>query len=96
MEKQKIVVLGGCGHVGLPLAIHLAIVGYESVVVDINQSAVGKVNGGEYPFVESRGDRYLAVALAQGFRATTNIEEMKNANVIVIITGMDVGKTHIS
>jgi UDP-N-acetyl-D-mannosaminuronic acid dehydrogenase len=43
---EKVVVVGGCGHVGLPLAMALADKGCDVVSYDINPSAVDMVNSG--------------------------------------------------
>ena len=45
-----VVVVGGCGHVGLPLAIALASRGRRVGIYDINQAAVDLVGGGDLPF----------------------------------------------
>eukprot|EP01039_Chlorochromonas_danica_P009714 gene9714-10744_t len=88
----KIVVMGGCGHVGLPLAVNLSIAGFHVAAVDISEKVVEEVMAGVFPFVENGGDRYLRAALAKGLKATTDSNEYKDAKVVVIITGMDVDK----
>ena len=47
-----VVVVGGCGHVGLPLAIALASRGLRVGIYDINQAAVDSVSRGALPFRE--------------------------------------------
>ena len=47
-----IAVVGGCGHVGLPLAVSLADAGAMVKSFDINPHAVGMVNEGKPPFFE--------------------------------------------
>lgn len=86
----KIVVMGGCGRVGLPLALHLSIAGFETVSADVNKASIDKVMSGVFPCEENNGDRYLRVALEKGYRATADPDEYKNASVVVIITGMNV------
>ena len=46
------VVIGGCGHVGLPLAIALASRGARVGIYDVSQTAVDTVNAGQLPFAE--------------------------------------------
>ena len=46
------VVIGGCGHVGLPLAIALASRGARVGIYDVSQAAVETVNAGRLPFAE--------------------------------------------
>jgi len=45
-------VIGGCGHVGLPLALVMARAGMRVLVHDINESALREVAAGRMPFME--------------------------------------------
>ena len=45
-------VIGGCGHVGLPLSIAFALRGKRTVVFDIDREKVASVSSGEMPFIE--------------------------------------------
>ncbi len=63
MVKNKIVIVGGCGHIGLPLAVSLANVGYEVVVYDLNLSAIEIAKRGKMPFSEEDGDNQLKLAI---------------------------------
>ena len=38
--SHDVVVIGGCGHVGLPLAIALADSGAETLIYDVSEAAV--------------------------------------------------------
>ena len=49
---QKVVVVGGCGHVGLPLAIALADQGSYVEALDIDEFKNKEVNEGRMPFLE--------------------------------------------
>ncbi|GBL21474.1 hypothetical protein EMGBS4_15340 [Acidimicrobiaceae bacterium] len=49
--SQDVVVVGGCGHVGLPLAIILASKSLKVVAFDTNVKVVAKVNSGECPLM---------------------------------------------
>ena len=61
-----VVVVGGCGHVGLPLAIAFADRGLRVGIYDVNQAAVDLVNGGELPFQENGALEMLRRVLAAG------------------------------
>ncbi len=87
---MKIVVVGGCGHVGLPLGVKFALCGFETTLVDIDQKAVDKVNSGTFPFLELGGDKQLQESLSVGLTATTNIESCKTADAIVFVIGTPV------
>ena len=62
MDK-KIIVVGGCGHIGLPLSVALANAGFNVVAYDINQNNVDYALTGKMPFIEDNGDEQLFKAL---------------------------------
>ena len=66
MAFERICVVGGCGHVGLPLALAFARAGVEVCAYDINDSAVAGVNAGRMPFDEPQGPEVLAEVLSRG------------------------------
>jgi UDP-N-acetyl-D-mannosaminuronic acid dehydrogenase len=61
--KNRIVVVGGCGHIGLPLSVALANAGFNVVAYDINQTNVDYALTGKMPFIEDNGDEQLSLAL---------------------------------
>lgn len=87
---KKIVIVGGCGHVGLPLGVRFANAGLQVSLVDIDQSKCDLVNSGKFPFVERNGDVELQEAISSGLKATTDRNACKGANVIVFVTGTPV------
>ena len=62
MNGNKIIIVGGCGHIGLPLAIMLSNVGYKVVAYDKNESVVKKVLSGNMPYYEEDGNSELQKA----------------------------------
>ena len=70
MERQAqfdhdIVVVGGCGHVGLPLGLAFADSGLAVRLYDTDANAVDTVNGGSMPFAEVGAPEVLARVLAR-------------------------------
>jgi UDP-N-acetyl-D-mannosaminuronic acid dehydrogenase len=61
-----VVVLGGCGHVGLPLAIAFASRGLRVGIYDVSGEAVATVNAGRMPFAEPGAADLLREARAAG------------------------------
>ena len=89
--KQKVVVVGGGGHVGLPLALVLADSGYNSVSLDISQSTVDLINSGTMPFFEEGAQGLLEKCLAAGsFLATTDHQTIVSADVVIVVIGTPV------
>jgi UDP-N-acetyl-D-mannosaminuronic acid dehydrogenase len=85
------VVVGGCGHVGLPLGISLAVSGERTVAFDINASAVDLVNSGQLPFIEPGAREVLVQTLKDGsFSATTKPNCISDANTVIVVIGTPV------
>ena len=88
---HDVVVVGGCGHVGLPLAIAFASRGSRVGIFDINDAAVKQVMSGELPFREDGAAPLLREALDAGrLRASTDPQIMSEADVVVVVIGTPV------
>jgi UDP-N-acetyl-D-mannosaminuronic acid dehydrogenase len=59
-------VIGGCGHVGLPLALVMARAGMRVLIHDINEAALDEVSAGRMPFMEEDAEPLLREMLASG------------------------------
>ena len=89
--SRDVVVIGGCGHVGLPLAIALADRGLRVTCYDISVSAVEAVNAGELPFVEPGAEPVLQRMRASGaLVATTDPASVGEAEYVVVVIGTPV------
>ena len=65
-SRSRFVVLGGGGHVGLPLSLTLADAGLCVGIYDTNQSTLDRIGRGEMPFLENGADEVLERVLASG------------------------------
>ncbi len=66
MQKiKKIVIIGGCGHVGLPLGIVFANCGLDVVLLDRDQAKIDTVNAARMPFMETNALEQWARLLAR-------------------------------
>ena len=63
---RDVVVIGGCGHVGLPLALAFADRGARVGIYDLSEDAVAMVNAGRMPFAEPGADEVLHRVLGAG------------------------------
>lgn len=84
---KKVVVVGGCGHVGLPLSVSLALSGVSVVAFDLSETAVSQVNSGVPPFWEPGLADSLDTALSLGFRADLNAVSIDGADAVIVIVG---------
>jgi UDP-N-acetyl-D-mannosaminuronic acid dehydrogenase len=81
-------IVGGCGHVGLPLGLAFADRGLDVSLVDLNPAAVALVNGGSMPFDEPGAAPVMARVLEAGrLRATTEPTVVSEAETVVIVIG---------
>lgn len=88
---HDVVVVGGCGHVGLPLAIALASRGLDVAIQDIDARAVDLVMSGGLPFMENGAQPVLAQALADGkLTATTDSAVIGRAEAVIVVIGTPV------
>jgi UDP-N-acetyl-D-mannosaminuronic acid dehydrogenase len=86
-----VVIVGGCGRVGLPLGLALASRGLSVVLYDLDAEAVEAVNAGRMPFAEQDADRLLGeVARAGLLRATTAAASVGSAECLVVVVGTPV------
>jgi UDP-N-acetyl-D-mannosaminuronic acid dehydrogenase len=88
---RDVVVIGGCGRVGLPLGIALADRGLAVTLYDINERAVAVVNSGTLPFDEEGAAGPLKETIASGrLRATTDPASVAAAEHVIVIVGTPV------
>lgn len=88
---RDVAVMGGCGRVGLPLAIAMAQAGLSTTSFDINPAAVAGVSAGEMPFGEPDSDWRLREVLASGmFAASTDPCVLADAEHIIVVVGTPV------
>jgi len=86
-----VVVVGGCGHVGLPLALAFADRGLRVGVYDIDPRAVEAVRSGTMPFEEPGAPEMLRSVLASSrLEPTTSPEVVSRAENIVVVIGTPV------
>jgi UDP-N-acetyl-D-mannosaminuronic acid dehydrogenase len=89
--SRDVVVVGGCGHVGLPLAIAFADRGLRTGIYDVSESAVGTVNAGEMPFDEAGAADVLKAVVAEGkLRASADPGIIATAEHVVVVIGTPV------
>lgn len=87
----KVNVIGGCGHVGLPLAIALAAKGHHVCVYDINEASIATIREGRMPFLEENAEPLLQSVLASGhLTLSSDPASIGAADLAVMIIGTPV------
>ncbi|MEP7378485.1 MAG: nucleotide sugar dehydrogenase [Chloroflexota bacterium] len=81
-------VVGGGGHVGLPLSLALADAGMRVVVYDTNEQTVERIRNGEMPFRETGADELLARILpTDRLSLTSDPSVLRGAPVVIVVVG---------
>jgi UDP-N-acetyl-D-mannosaminuronic acid dehydrogenase len=86
IENADVTVVGGAGHVGIPLVLALAEAGLRVNVNDLNRQTLTTLQAGELPFIEHGAQAVLAQALANNRLAFTSLSDQISTGGPVIIT----------
>ncbi|MDR3112896.1 MAG: nucleotide sugar dehydrogenase [Endomicrobium sp.] len=87
---QNICIVGGCGHVGIPLGLAFASKNFNVRLLDINKNAVDAINAGVLPFVEEGAQEILSKHIGKNLFATNDENIIKSQDVVVFVTGTPV------
>jgi UDP-N-acetyl-D-mannosaminuronic acid dehydrogenase len=91
LDLGPIAIVGGCGHVGLPLGLAFAHKGYQVDLVDTSAERVAQVNAGRMPFHEDDAATLLAQATRSGLlKATTDMSVLEDASALIVTIGTPV------
>lgn len=91
MKRFDITVIGGFGHVGLPLAIMLAEKGLRVCALDINKEVYNTIKSGKMPFIEYGAQEILKSVLKSKFLIPSlDPKVISYSETIIIIIGTPV------
>jgi UDP-N-acetyl-D-mannosaminuronic acid dehydrogenase len=89
--ELDVVLIGGCGRVGLPLAIAFADRGARVGIYDVSEAAVKTVNAGRMPFAEPGAADALRLAVAAGrLKASADDAIVATAEHVIVVIGTPV------
>ena len=90
-QEHHICVIGGAGHVGLPLALAFAEAGQRVTIHDTNTAAMDVIKGGTMPFVEYGAEPLLARALReQRLAFSSDPGDITQATHVIVAVGTPV------
>ncbi|MCV7092365.1 nucleotide sugar dehydrogenase [Mycobacterium interjectum] len=88
---KRICIIGGAGHVGLPLALVLADEGFYVDILDTNVNALKTIMAGRMPFVENGAEELLKRLLPTGrISATTDSWAVRDSDIVICVVGTPV------
>ncbi|MEW6225172.1 MAG: nucleotide sugar dehydrogenase [Chloroflexota bacterium] len=86
-----LVVLGGGGHVGLPLSLAMASAGLRVGIYDTNEATLATIARGEMPFLEGGADALLTEVLASGnLELSSTGDVISRADQLIVVVGTPV------
>ena len=89
--SRDVVIVGGCGRVGLPLGLVLADCGFSVTLYDLDANAVDRVRAGKMPFWENHADEMLERLIATDrLHASTDPKSVSEAEHVVLVVGTPV------
>ena len=83
-------VVGGCGHVGLPLAIVMAHRDLRVAIDDIDANAVELVRAGRMPFIEDKAEPMLAEVINRNLTVDNDRTLISRSRIVVVVIGTPV------
>ena len=93
MDGETVAVIGGCGHVGLPLAVVNASLGRPTLIYDINEKAIAAVRAGRAPFLEHGLDDLLGKVVREGsLELSGDPKVLASARYVVLVVGTPVDR----
>lgn len=89
--SRDVCVIGGAGHVGLPLALTFAEAGLRTLIYDVSAPTVERIQRGEMPFIEHGGAETLARVLkTDRLEFSTTPDGMSTCQFLILVIGTPV------
>jgi UDP-N-acetyl-D-mannosaminuronic acid dehydrogenase len=87
VDGHDVVIVGGCGHVGLPLGIVLARAGCRVALIDVDEVRKQAVRAGRMPFLEHGAEPLLRETLGSTLNVVDGLDALTNSEHVVITIG---------
>jgi UDP-N-acetyl-D-mannosaminuronic acid dehydrogenase len=87
MKKYDICVVGGGGHVGLPLSIAFASKGKRVVIYDKNKGTLDLIGKGTMPFTENGADKVLKRVIHKKLFLSQELGVVKDSAYVIVVIG---------
>ena len=91
INRDKVCIVGGAGHVGLPLGLAFSSKNFNVVLIDKDKNNTKKINEGKMPFIEKGCANLLKKMLSKKIIFATNqLKEVKDSKFIIVCIGTPV------
>ena len=85
--KFKVAVVGGAGHIGLPLSCFIQNKGIQTIIIDKNEEALSLIKQSIPPFTEKDFQSNLTNANKAGLEVSSDISDIKSCNLVIVTLG---------
>lgn len=93
MKKDRISIIGGAGHIGLPLGVLLATKNLHINLVDKNNEAISQIKKGNFIYKEESSKFYLNKALKRKkLSFSSKLSSIKKTDIVIICIGTPINK----
>ncbi len=86
-DKFDALIVGGLGHIGLPLGLILADAGLQVALCDIDQHRRAQVAAGKMPFLEHDAEPLLQRVIGKTLHLADGLEDVAQAQMIIVTIG---------
>jgi UDP-N-acetyl-D-mannosaminuronic acid dehydrogenase len=94
-SKYDVAVVGGAGHIGIPLSLVLADRGQRTLIYDTNKVALDLLRAGRVPFSEEGAEPLLKKALKSGMlEFTQDPRQLGGVPAVVVTIGTPIDEFH--
>ncbi|MDD4877106.1 MAG: nucleotide sugar dehydrogenase [Dehalococcoidales bacterium] len=94
MDKQMfeydVCIVGGAGHVGLPLGLIFASKDQKVILYDVNKQVMGIIGKGQMPFIEYGAEPILKQVINKTLFLSDDIQSISKARFVVVAIGTPV------
>ena len=93
ISEKHISVIGGAGHVGLPLGLAFAQKNFKVHLIDKNTKFLNQIKSGKMPFLEVKADSILKKILKKNnFYFETDLKKISQSKYVIICIGTPVNR----
>ena len=89
-DRKASIGIIGLGYVGLPLLIRFSEEGFQTIGFDVDVIKVNKLNAGQ-SYIKHISAEIIKTTIDNGFRATSNFNEISNVDVMLICVPTPLG-----
>lgn len=90
IKKYDVVIIGGAGHIGLPLGIAFAGAGKQTVLYDLNIKTLETIADGKMPFLESGAESVLKTVIHKTLHVSDQKKVVAQSKFVVVVIGTPV------